>query len=135
MACSSLSGPAGSLNAGFAFGIALIYKFGSTKLQKRFLPDLLTGKKRGCVAITEPEAGSDVANFTTTAVESDDGQHYILNGSKKWFLVRLCYLGRANRWTRSRGSFCFSCTSERPSWCLNAPTQSLWSYHRRDHIH
>ncbi|KAG0158118.1 hypothetical protein PDIDSM_5631 [Penicillium digitatum] len=72
MACSSLSGPAGSLNAGFAFGIALIYKFGSTKLQKRFLPDLLTGKKRGCVAITEPEAGSDVANFTTTAVESDD---------------------------------------------------------------
>jgi Acyl-CoA dehydrogenases len=53
-------------------------------LQERFLPDLLTGKKRGCIAITEPEAGSDVANITTTAVKSADGQHYILNGSKKW---------------------------------------------------
>ncbi|KAJ5506437.1 Acyl-CoA dehydrogenase N-terminal [Penicillium expansum] len=84
MARSGLSGPAGSLNAGFAFGIAPIYKFGSTELQERFLPDLLTGKTRGCIAITEPEAGSDVANITTTAVKSADGQHYILNGSKKW---------------------------------------------------
>ncbi|CAG8037672.1 unnamed protein product [Penicillium nalgiovense] len=84
MARSGLSGPSGSLNAGFAFGIAPIYKFGSTQLQERFLPELLTGKKRGCIAITEPEAGSDVANITTTAVKSADGQHYILNGSKKW---------------------------------------------------
>ena len=84
MARSGLSGPGGSLNAGFAFGIAPIYKFGSTQLQERFLPELLTGKKRGCIAITEPEAGSDVANITTTAVKSADGQHYILNGSKKW---------------------------------------------------
>jgi acyl-CoA dehydrogenase len=84
MARSGLSGPGGSLNAGFAFGIAPIYKFGSIELQERFLPELLTGKKRGCIAITEPEAGSDVANITTTAVKSADGQHYILNGSKKW---------------------------------------------------
>ncbi|KAJ5835820.1 hypothetical protein N7447_001846 [Penicillium robsamsonii] len=84
MARSGLSGPSGSLNAGFAFGIAPIYKFGSTELQEQFLPELLTGKKRGCIAITEPEAGSDVANITTTAVKSGDGQHYILNGSKKW---------------------------------------------------
>ncbi|KAJ5129494.1 uncharacterized protein N7515_005533 [Penicillium bovifimosum] len=84
MARSGLSGPGGSLNAGFAFGIAPIYKFGSKQLQERFLPELLTGKKRGCIAITEPEAGSDVANITTTAVKSADGKHYILNGSKKW---------------------------------------------------
>ena len=84
MGRSGLSGPGGSLNAGFAFGIPPIVKFGSPQLQKRFLPDLLTGKKRGCIAITEPEAGSDVANITTTAVKSADGQHYILNGSKKW---------------------------------------------------
>ncbi|KAJ5515542.1 hypothetical protein N7527_007102 [Penicillium freii] len=84
IARSGLSGPGASLTAGFAFGIAPIYKFGSAELQERFLPDLLTGKKRGCIAITEPEAGSDVANITTTAVKSADGQHYILNGSKKW---------------------------------------------------
>jgi acyl-CoA dehydrogenase len=84
MGRSGLSGPGGSLNAGFAFGIPPIVKFGSAQLQERFLPDLLTGKKRGCIAITEPEAGSDVANITTTAVKSPDGQHYIVNGSKKW---------------------------------------------------
>ncbi|KAJ5959424.1 Acyl-CoA oxidase/dehydrogenase type 1 [Penicillium vulpinum] len=84
MARSGLSGPLASLNAGFAFGLAPIYKFGSIALQERFLPELLTGKKRCCIAITEPEAGSDVANVTTAAVKSADGQHYILNGIKKW---------------------------------------------------
>ena len=84
LARSGLSGPGGSLNAGFAFGIPPIVKFGSKDLQERFLPDLLTGKKRACIAITEPEAGSDVASITTTAIKSADGQHYILNGTKKW---------------------------------------------------
>lgn len=84
MGRSGLSGPGGSLNAGFAFGIPPIVKFGSPELQERFLPNLLTGRKRGCIAITEPEAGSDVANITTTAVKSADGQNYIINGSKKW---------------------------------------------------
>lgn len=85
MARSGLSGPGGSLNAGFAFGIPPIVKFANRDVQERFLPDLLTGKKRACIAITEPEAGSDVANLTTTATKSSDGQHFILNGSKKWF--------------------------------------------------
>jgi acyl-CoA dehydrogenase len=85
MARSGLAGPGGSLNAGFAFGIPPIVKFGSRQLQERFLPDLLTGKKRGCIAITEPEAGSDVANIVTTATKSADGKHYIINGTKKWY--------------------------------------------------
>ncbi|OQE47100.1 hypothetical protein PENCOP_c001G05800 [Penicillium coprophilum] len=84
MARSGLSGPAGSLNTGFGFGIPPIYVFGSVELQAQFLPEMLTGKKRSCIAITEPGAGSDVANIATTAVKSADGQHYIVNGSKKW---------------------------------------------------
>jgi acyl-CoA dehydrogenase len=73
------------LSAGFAFGIPPIIKYGSKELQERFLPDLLTGKKRGCIAITEPEAGSDVANITTTATKTPDGKYYIINGTKKWY--------------------------------------------------
>ncbi|GIJ86787.1 hypothetical protein Asppvi_005682 [Aspergillus pseudoviridinutans] len=84
LARSGLAGPGASLNAGFAFGIPPIIKFGSKELQERFLPDLLTGRKRGCIAITEPEAGSDVANITTTATKSPDGKYYIINGAKKW---------------------------------------------------
>lgn len=37
-----------------------------------------------CLAITEPYAGSDVANLQTTAKLSADGKHYVLNGEKKW---------------------------------------------------
>lgn len=89
MARSGLAGPSGSLNAGFAFGIPPIVKFGNPQLQERFLPDLLTGKKRSCIAITEPEAGSDVANIVTTATKSADGRHYIINGTKKWYATSI----------------------------------------------
>lgn len=81
---SGLAGPSGSLTTGMAFGVPPLYKFGSKELQDRFLPDLLTGKKRGCIAITEPGAGSDVANIETTAVKSKDGKTYTINGTKKW---------------------------------------------------
>ncbi|RDW68816.1 acyl-CoA dehydrogenase family protein [Aspergillus mulundensis] len=84
MARSGLSGPSGSLTAGFAFGTPPIIKYGSEKLQEKFLPDLLTGRKRNCIAITEPDAGSDVAGITTTATKSADGRFYIVNGNKKW---------------------------------------------------
>jgi acyl-CoA dehydrogenase len=67
-----------------AYGVPPLYKFGSAELQQRVLPDLLTGKKRICIAITEPGAGSDVANIEATAVKSADGKHYIVNGTKKW---------------------------------------------------
>lgn len=61
-----------------------IVRFGSPALQARFLPDLLAGRRRSCIAITEPDAGSDVAGVTTTAVRGADGAHYVVNGTKKW---------------------------------------------------
>ncbi|PIG85706.1 acyl-CoA dehydrogenase [Aspergillus arachidicola] len=84
MARSGLAGPGTSLSAGFAFGIPPVLKYASRELQERVLPDMLTGRKRTCIAITEPEAGSDVANITTTATKSADGKFYIINGAKKW---------------------------------------------------
>jgi acyl-CoA dehydrogenase len=84
MARTGLAGPAGSLTTGMSFGVPPIIKYGNKQLQERFLPQLLTGKKRTCIAITEPEAGSDVANITTTAKKTADGKHYIVNGTKKW---------------------------------------------------
>jgi acyl-CoA dehydrogenase len=71
---------------GIAFGLPPILKFGNQELQERFVPDIITGRKRICIAITEPDAGSDVANIATGAVKSDDGRYYIVNGTKKWYL-------------------------------------------------
>ncbi|KAK4213158.1 acyl-CoA dehydrogenase [Rhypophila decipiens] len=84
MSRSGLAGPGGSLTTGIAFGVPPIIKFGSDEVKQKFLPDFLTGKKRACIAITEPDAGSDVANITTTAEKSADGKYYIVNGTKKW---------------------------------------------------
>lgn len=84
VARSGLTGPGSSLMTGMSFGVPPIIKFGDQQLQERFLPQLLRGEKRSCIAITEPDAGSDVAGITTTAVKSADGKHYIINGTKKW---------------------------------------------------
>lgn len=84
MSRSGLSGPSGSLTAGFAFAIPPLLKFGGQRVQEKFLPDMLTARTRTCIAITEPDAGSDVANITTTAEKTADGKHYIINGAKKW---------------------------------------------------
>ncbi|KAJ0373230.1 hypothetical protein COL26b_008589 [Colletotrichum chrysophilum] len=82
MSRSGLAGPGGSITTGVAFGIPPLLHYGDSKLQERFLPELLLGRKRTCIAITEPDAGSDVANITTTA--ELQGNEYIVNGTKKW---------------------------------------------------
>ncbi|KAK2614534.1 hypothetical protein N8I77_001346 [Diaporthe amygdali] len=84
MARTGVVGPGASITTGMSFGVPPILKFGNEQLQERFLPQLLRGEKRSCIAITEPDAGSDVAGITTTAVKSADGKHYIVNGAKKW---------------------------------------------------
>ncbi|WPC40556.1 acyl-CoA dehydrogenase [Clostridium sp. JS66] len=57
-----------------------IYAFGTEEQKKKFLPDLLSGKKIGAFGLTEPNAGTDAAGQQSTAVL--EGDHYILNGSK-----------------------------------------------------
>jgi len=69
---------------GFGIGCPPLVKFGKKELVKRILPEILNGDKRICLAITEPDAGSDVANLGCEAVLSEDGKHYIVNGEKKW---------------------------------------------------
>ncbi|KNG88750.1 putative acyl-CoA dehydrogenase [Aspergillus nomiae NRRL 13137] len=82
MARSGLAGPGTSLSAGFAFGIPPVLKYASRELQERMLPDMLTGRKRTCIAITEPEAGSDVANITTTRPSLPMGSFTSLTGRR-----------------------------------------------------
>lgn len=53
---------------------------GSEDLKERYLRPGIAGDKFGCLAITEPGAGSDVANIQARAVR--EGDYYILNGSK-----------------------------------------------------
>uniref|UniRef100_A0A060TC96 ARAD1D37884p n=1 Tax=Blastobotrys adeninivorans TaxID=409370 RepID=A0A060TC96_BLAAD len=51
---------------------------------EKYLPDLISGRKIGALAMSEAGAGSDVVSMKTTAKETDDGSGYILNGTKLW---------------------------------------------------
>lgn len=55
-------------------------EFGTEEQKRKFLPDLLSGRKLGAFAVTEPAAGSDLGHQHTTAAEREDG--WVLNGSK-----------------------------------------------------
>ena len=57
-----------------------VLHFGTEDQKKQFIPPLMSGEKIGCFAITEPDAGSDVAALRTTATKN--GDNYLLNGSK-----------------------------------------------------
>ncbi len=57
-----------------------VLQFGSEEQRKKFIPGLVSGDTIGCFAITEADAGSDVAGMRTVAKK--DGDRYLLNGNK-----------------------------------------------------
>jgi alkylation response protein AidB-like acyl-CoA dehydrogenase len=65
-------------------GTLPIALFGSDELKERLLPKCATGEWSPAFALSEPEAGSDAAAMRTTAVRTDDGDAWVINGSKNW---------------------------------------------------
>jgi len=67
---------------GLTHGAALLVEAFGTERQKRlFLKNMFSGKWSGTMLLTEPEAGSDVGNLSTTAVKNEDGT-YSITGNK-----------------------------------------------------
>ena len=58
----------------------MIDSFASQEFKSKWIPQLATMDKLGSYCLTEPNAGSDAASLSTTAILK--GDHYILNGSK-----------------------------------------------------
>jgi len=59
-----------------------LHSFGSAAQCRRFMPGLLSGEEVGAIAITEAQAGSDLARIETVARRASD--RYVLNGRKTW---------------------------------------------------
>jgi len=72
------------LFGGNSIGIPPIVIGGNKGHLMEIVQPVLTGKANICLCVTEPYVGSDVASLRTTAVLSEDGEHYIVNGVKKW---------------------------------------------------
>ncbi|PKI84501.1 hypothetical protein MVES1_001756 [Malassezia vespertilionis] len=71
-------------NGGMVIGLPPILNFGSDDLKKEIVEPVLAGEKFISLAITEAFAGSDVMGLKTYAKKTEDGEHYIVNGTKKW---------------------------------------------------
>ena len=150
---TGIGGPKSALTAGLSYGLPPILKFGSPELQERFVPGILKGDVRVCIAITEPDAGSDVAGVTTTAKKTEDGKKYVVNGTKKWVsayliivnsfpansalmtaevdyerhLVRLCKHVRSDRWSWAGGLIRHAGSVEGSKGCEHATTGDRWT--------
>lgn len=82
------------LGGGFSFSVAVaahtgigtlpILYFGTDEQKKKYIPKLATGEWQGAYGLTEPGSGSDALGAKTTAVLSEDGKNYLLNGQKCW---------------------------------------------------
>ncbi len=81
-------GRGGSALVSFAahtgIGMLPLLYFGTDFLKEKYLPKLITGELKAAYCLTEPTSGSDALAAKTTAVLSEDGEHYIINGQKMW---------------------------------------------------
>lgn len=78
MAKINFTGLAASLHSDIV--VPYIASFGTEDQKKKYIPGCVSGDMIAAVAMTEPDAGSDVSSMTTTAVE--DGEKIVINGSK-----------------------------------------------------
>ena len=60
----------------------ILARYGTESQRLRYLPDLASGRRRTGIALTEPDAGSDLQGIKTRARR--DGDHYVIRGSKLW---------------------------------------------------
>ncbi|PJI37914.1 isovaleryl-CoA dehydrogenase [Ferrovibrio sp.] len=78
----------GSASVGLSYGahsnlcVNQIRRNGNTEQKKKYLPGLISGKSLGALAMSEPNAGSDVVSMKLRADKK--GDRYILNGNKMW---------------------------------------------------
>ena len=121
----------------YAFGIALppIFEVGSDYLKNRVCRNVITGKSIMSLAITEPSAGSDVANIKTVAVLQPDEETYIVNGEKYFITagMKADYFTAAVRTTDKYGnvnkkiSLMLIEKSMKGVYCSRMKTQGWWT--------
>ncbi len=77
-----------SASVGLSYGahsnlcVNQIRRFGTEPQKRAYLPGLVSGQFLGALAMSEPNAGSDVVSLKLRAAE--DGDHFVLNGNKMW---------------------------------------------------
>jgi len=76
------------ISAHSSLGCSPIYQFGTEEQKKKYLPDMATGRKIGCILLTEPDVGSDVAGMTT--MYRREGDEFVITGGKTFITNGAC---------------------------------------------
>jgi alkylation response protein AidB-like acyl-CoA dehydrogenase len=88
LTCDYISSGTGSFSTAFGahtgIGTMPITLYGTEEQKLKYVPKLATGEWFGAYCLTEPGAGSDANSGKTTAILSEDGKSYKINGQKMW---------------------------------------------------
>jgi alkylation response protein AidB-like acyl-CoA dehydrogenase len=68
-------------NSLFCYGLT---RYGTEEQKQKYLRAVASGEAVGAYALTEPQSGSDAGNIRVMVDLSDDGSHYVINGTKSW---------------------------------------------------
>jgi butyryl-CoA dehydrogenase len=115
-----------------------IRDWGTEEQKRRYLPRLATGEWIGCYALTEPNAGSDVASIESTAGE--EGDYYILNGEKIWITngtsahIAIVFASR-DRSARHKGICAFLIETNTPGFHREPMPGKELGHRASEHVH
>ncbi len=103
-------------------------RFGSDALRRQFLAPAIAGEQVGCIGVSEPGAGSDVAAIRTAARR--DGGDYLIDGSKMWITNGLqadwiCLLANTSDAAPHRNKTLIMVPMDSPGISLGAPIRKL----------
>ena len=112
--------------------------WGTEEQKRRYLPLLASGEWIGCYALTEPNAGSDVASMETTARE--EGDDYVLNGEKIWITngtsARLAIVfASRDRAARHKGICAFLVETDTPGFQREPMPGHELGHRASEHVH
>ena len=115
-----------------------LQEWGTEEQKRRYLPLLASGEWIGCYALTEPNAGSDVASLETTARE--EGDEYVLNGEKIWITngtsARLAIVfASRDRAARHRGICAFLVETDTPGFTREPMPGHELGHRASEHVH
>lgn len=104
---------------------------GSHELRQKFLAPALRGEMIASIAVTEPDAGSDVARIKTRAIR--DGDHYIINGSKMYITNGtqadwICLLARTSDGNDYKGMSLIIVPSDTPGFIVSKSLKKLGNH-------
>lgn len=118
-----------SISAHNGLGCGPIVKWGSKAQKEKWLPILMDGEHLGALALTEPQAGSDLLNGAQTFARRD-ADTWVINGQKAWitnvsYAPVMSVLLRTNKEAGSRGFSMILVETDRPGLTIHPPEKKM----------